>query len=436
MDGSGRARSQVPSSCTLLHSHTGCYLHTLNVSLYLLNILQYIDDNKLARLGNVTPSHAHIALRIAKRNLFKLCAADPQFQSILNQPFPDEGSAAEFSELETQSKGHHQNDKRKDYAKRTGKGKRRSPDCESEDSEDSEDSEIEDDKSSLANFNPATKTQRRNTKQKATKHNRHNKHPTSHGVRKGRGSPFCVEIKPSSSRARYQKVERDRGVKRGRKQHVYHDDSTEESTDESSGEEMNATSSRKSHGGAKRKRLGDLGELDAPSDNDSDMEEEVERRPARAYAKSTTGKTSSQTADSKKLDKTDELAESPDKDPVRGAMDGLTLGGDADALKTDGRAPRANAKSTPAKMSGKTKSQNGNRKKVCKTNGVAESPDKDVVGGAMDGLTLEGDAPKTNGHATAKTTEEEHDERAGSMHEESEESEEPNEAHVWRYLTC
>lgn len=433
MDGSGRARSQVPSSCTLLHSHTGCYLHTLNVSLYLLNILQYIDDNKLARLGNVTPSHAHIALRIAKRNLFKLCAADPQFQSILNHPFPDEGGAAEFSELETQSKGHHQNDKRKDYAKRTGKGKRRSPDCESEDSEDSE---IEDDESSLANFNPATKTQRRNTKQKATKHNRHNKHPTSHGVRKGRGSPFYVEIKPSSSRVRYQKIGRNRGVKRGRKQHVYHDDSTEESTDESSGEEMNATSSRKSHGGAKRKRLGDLGELDATSDNDSDMEEEVERRPARAYAKSTTGKTSSQTADSKKLDKTDELAESPDKDPVRGAMDGLTLGGDADALKTDGRAPRANAKSTPAKMSGKTKSQNGNRKKVCKTNGVAESPDKDVVGGAMDGLTLEGDAPKTNGHATAKTTEEEHDERAGSMHEESEESEEPNEAHVWRYLTC
>lgn len=414
-----------------MHSHTGCYLHTLNVSLYLLNILQQIDNNKLARLANLKPKRVEDGLRRAKRSVWRLFAADPRFMPALTQQtFPDEGSTSEPSESEideTRSKGHHQNDKRKDYAKRKGKGKPVSLDSESEDIEDSQ---IEDDESSLVNFNPASKTQRRNTKQKTTKHNKHNKHSTSHGVRKGKDSPLYAGINLSSSRARYQKDERNRGVKRGRNQYAYQDDSTEESPDESSSEEMNATSSRTSHGRVKRKRLGDLGKLDDTSDNDSDMEEEVERRPARTYAKSASLKAKSQTGKYKKLDKTDGLAESPDKDLVRGAMDGLTLGGDTEAPKTDGRAPRAQAKSTPVKMSVKTKSQNGNRKKVYKTNGVAGSPDKDVVGGAMDGLTLEGDASKTNGHATARTAKEKHDERADFIHEENQESKEPDEAHV------
>lgn len=431
MDGPSRGRYQVPSSCTLLHCHGGCYLHTLKVILCLLNILQDIDTNKLGRLANVTPKHALRALNYAKRNLSALCIADHRFESTLTRwPFPAEGGAAESSELEvdkTQSKTHHQNDKRKAYAERKKKGKRVSLDG---DSEDIENSEIEDDDSSLVNFNPASKTQRRNTKQKATRHNIHNKHSTSHEVRKGRDSPLYAGTNISSSRARYQNIERNQGVKRGRSQYAYQDDSTEESADESSGEEMNATSSRTSHGRVKRKRLGNLGELDDTSDNDSDMEEEVERRPARAYAKSASGKTRSQAANHKKLDKSNELAESPDKDLVRGAMDGLTLGGNVEAPKTDGRSPRAHAKSTPVKMSVKAKSQNGNRKKVYKTNGQAESLDKDVVGGAMDGLTLEVDAPKTNGHATARTTKEKHDEKADPMHEENEESEEPDEDDV------
>ncbi|KAJ5920484.1 hypothetical protein N7516_011342 [Penicillium verrucosum] len=344
----------------------------------------------------------------------------------------DEGSTAESSESEideTQPKSHHQNAKRKDHVKHKGKGKRMSLDSEGEDSEDSEDSEVEDDESSLVNFNASSKTQRRNTKQKATKRNRHsrqNRHKkssTSHAARKGRDSSFYTGNKPSSSRARYQNVDHNRGVKRGRKQNVYQDDSTEESADESSSAEMDAASSRTNHGKVKRKRLGDPNEVaDSTSDNESDMEEEVKRRLTRACAKSASVKNKSQTANDKKLDKTKELADSPDKDLVRNALGGLTLGGDADAPKTDGRAPRGHAKSTHVKMPVKTKSQSGNRKKVDKTNELAESLDKDLVGGAMDGSTSEGDAPKTNGRAT-KTTKEKHDERAGSMHEENEESE-------------
>lgn len=338
----------------------------------------------------------------------------------------DEGSTAEYSESEideTQPKSHHQNAKRKDHVKHKGKGKRMSLDSEGEDSEDSEDSEVENDESSLVNFNASSKTQRRNTKQKATKRNRHNKSSTSHAARKERDSPFYTGNKPSSSRARYQNVDHNRGVKRGRKQNVYQDDSTEESADESSSAEMNIASSRTNHGKVKRKRLGDPSEVaDSTSDNESDMEEEVKRRLTRACAKSASVKNKSQTANDKKLDKTKELADSPDKDLVRNALGGLTLGGDGDAPKTDGRAPRAHVKSTHVKMPVKTKSQCGNRKKVDKTNELADSLDKDLVGGAMDGSTSEGDAPKTNGRAT-KTTKEKHDERAGSIHEENEGSE-------------
>ncbi|KAJ5617752.1 hypothetical protein N7537_002866 [Penicillium hordei] len=127
---------------------------------------------------------------------------------------------------------------------------------------------------------------------------------------------------------------------------------------------MSAASSRTSHGRAKCKRLGDLGELADTSCNDSDMEE-VERRPARAYTKSASVKARSQTVNHKELDEINELA---------------------------------------------------------------ESPDKDVVGGAMNGLPLEGDAPKISGR-TAKTTKEKHDERADSMHE-NEKPEELDETHV------
>ncbi|KAJ5187479.1 hypothetical protein N7449_010473 [Penicillium cf. viridicatum] len=325
-----------------------------------------MDSNKLARLASVKPARTQNEFRDAKRNLLRLCAADPLIMSTLaQQPFPDvletalndqpenlpkhkkvkllpdesdEGSIVESSESEideTRSKGHHQNAKRKDYAKRKGKGKCMSLDSESED-----------DESSLVNFNPASKTQRWKTKQKATKHNRHNKHSTSHGVRKGRDSPLYTGIKPSSSRARHQNIERNRGRRVTRRR------------DE-------RCSSRTSHSRAKRKRLGDLSELADTSCNDSDIADEVERRPVEAYTKSASVKARSQTVKHKKLDNID---------------------------------------------------------------GLAESPDKNLVGGAMDGLTLEGDAPKINGR-TAKTTEENHDGRADSMHE-NEKSEELDEAHV------
>lgn len=124
---------------------------------------------------------------------------------------------------------------------------------------------------------------------------------------------------------------------------------------------MNVSSSRTSHGRSKRKRLGKPSGLADFSDNDSDMEEGTGRRPARAEVKS---------------------------------------------------------------ASVKARSQTGNRKKLDKTNGLAESPDKDLVGRAMDGLTLEGDTPKTNGRTT-KTIK--RDGKGDSMYEESKGPEEPME---------
>lgn len=243
----------------------------------------------------------------------------------------DEGSTAESSESEiddSRSKRRHQTTKHKDYAKHKGKGKNMSLHSESEDSEDSEDSEVEDDDYSLSNFKPPSKTQRRNTKQKATRHNRSTKLSTSRGVRKGRDSPFHAGIKSSSSRAGRQNIQHKRGLKRDRNPYKDQDGSTEESADESSGAEMNVSSSRTSHGRSKRKRLGKPSGLADFSDNDSDMEEETGRRPARAQVKSASVKARSQPGNRKKLDKTNGLAESPDKDLVGGAMDGLTLEGD------------------------------------------------------------------------------------------------------------
>jgi hypothetical protein len=77
-------------------------------------------------------------------------------------PESDGRSTAESSESEideARSKDRRQNAKRKDYTKRKGVGKRMSLDSASEDIEDSE---VEGDESSLVNFNPASKTQRRN----------------------------------------------------------------------------------------------------------------------------------------------------------------------------------------------------------------------------------------------------------------------------------
>jgi hypothetical protein len=286
----------------------------------------------------------------------------------------DEGSATESSESETndfRSKGHRQSPKRKYHANRKGKEKKMTLDSESEEGGEYEGSEVEDDESSVANFKLPSKaqhkTQRKTTKQKTTKHKGHTKHSTSHAARKRSDSPFRTSTKSSSSRASRQNILHKRGLKRGRDIHDYEAGSTEESTDESSDAEMDGSSSRASHGRSKRKRLGNLTGLADTSDNDSGMEEEVGRRPARANAESTPAKT------------------------------------------------------TPVK----TRAQNGNRKKIGKTNVLAGSPDKDLVGGAMDGLTLEGDAPKTAGRA-AKATK--HDGKGDSEYEENWESEEPKEA--------
>ncbi|KGO75684.1 hypothetical protein PITC_030360 [Penicillium italicum] len=277
----------------------------------------------------------------------------------------DERSAEEYSESEiddSQSNGLHQKAKRKDYAKRKGKGKSTTMGSESEDSEDSGNSEVEDDESSQANYEPISKSQRRSTKQKPTKHKSHTKYSTSHGVRKGRHSPFHLDTESSSLRAIRQNIQLNRGTKRDRKPYTYQDGSTEESADESSSAEMNTPSPRTSHGRTKRKRLAEPSGLADTLDHGSEIEEEVERRPARGYAKSTVVK---------------------------------------------------------------AKSQTGNRRKLHKANGVADSAGTDLVGGAMDGLTLDGDAPKTNGRA-ARTTKEKYDERGDddSMSEENEEIEE------------
>jgi hypothetical protein len=88
-----------------------------------------------------------------------------------------------------------------------------------------------------------------------------------------------------------------------------------------------------------------------------------------------------------------------------------------------GRGPgRAYAKSTSAK----TRAQNGNRKKIDKTDELADSSDRDLVGRATDGLTLEGDAPKTAGRAAKPTR---HDGKGDSVYEENWVREEPKEAH-------
>jgi hypothetical protein len=81
------------------------------------------------------------------------------------------------------------------------------------------------------------------------------------------------------------------------------------------------------------------------------------------------------------------------------------------------RSTRASAKAPSAKA----RSQNGNRKKLDKSNEPARSPVKDVVGGALDGLTLGEDEPKTDGR-TAKSTQ--YDASGDSMDEENEELEE------------
>jgi hypothetical protein len=272
----------------------------------------------------------------------------------------DEGSTAETSESETngfRSKGHRRNPKGKGHAYRKGKGKKMTVDSDSED----EDSEVEDDESSVANFKLPSKTQRQNTKQKATKHKGHTEHSTN-GVRKGRDSPFHASTKSSSSRASRQNILHKRGLKRGRNPRDYEYGSTEGSTDESSGAEMNRLSSRATYGRSKRKRLGKPRGL-ADTSDDSDMEEEVGRGPGRAYAKST---------------------------------------------------------------SAKTRAQNGNRKKIDKTDELADSSDRDLVGRATDGLTLEGDAPKTAGRAAKPTR---HDGKGDSVYEENWVREEPKEAH-------
>ncbi|KGO53645.1 hypothetical protein PEX1_006150 [Penicillium expansum] len=345
--------------------------------------IQEIDCDKLARLTGVTPKRAQHAFRIARENLLKLCAIDPQFMSIASQHKyrsdleeisaeqaekhskhkksklllneSDEESIEGYSESEiddSRSNGHYQKAKRKEYTKRKGKGKITTLRNESENSE------VEYDELSQASFKPASKSQRRSTKQKPAKQKRHTRYSTSHGVRKERDSLFHTDIKSSSTRAGRHNIQHNRGLKRDRNPYKYQDGSTERSSEESSSAEMNASSSRPSHGRAKGKRLAEPSGLADTLDNGSDMEKEVERRPARTYAKSTVAKTTSQT---------------------------------------------------------------GNRKKLHKPNGLAESLDKDLVRGAMDGLTLDGDAPKTNGHA-ARTTKENFDEGDDSISEKNEEA--------------
>ncbi|CAG8909395.1 unnamed protein product [Penicillium egyptiacum] len=325
---------------------------------------QQIDNVKLGRLTGISAKYARRAFATAKRNVLRLGALDAQFMSIVSEEAyvctqgisddqteksskykkskfspdeSDEGSTAESSESETddfRSKGLRQNAKRKNHANRKRKGKSMTIDSESAD----EDSEVGDDESPLPNFKTPSKTQRQKTKQKAPKHKGHAKHSASHGARKGRDSPFHTSTKSSSSRAGRQNIQRKQGLKRGRDPHHYQDGSTEESADESSSAEMYG-SSRTSYGRIKRKRLGKPSGLADTSDDDSEMEEEVGRRSARAYAKYTPVKTKSQAGNRKKLGKTNELAESPDKDLVGGAMDGLSL--NWDASKTNGRAAKS-----------------------------------------------------------------------------------------------
>ncbi|OQE11553.1 hypothetical protein PENVUL_c002G06597 [Penicillium vulpinum] len=283
-----------------------------------------------------------------------------------SEPLPDKSSEAEIDD--SQPKGHDQNAKQKGKATIL-------------------DSEVEGERSFLANLKLPTNIEHNKIKQKVTKHNRHTKYPTSHEVGKGRGGSSQTGIKSSFFRAGHQNIQRKRGGKRDRDPYNYHYGSTEESADEASGAEINASSSRESHDRLKRKRSEKPSRLADVSDNDSGREEEFEHRTARAYIKSTSP---------------NGLTELPVGDPVGGAMDGLTLAAGAPKVKT--------------------KSQTRNRKKLDKTNELAESPDKDLVRGAMDGLTLEEDASKEDDRAV-RTTED--DERGDSMYEEDKDPEEP-----------
>ncbi|KAJ5964364.1 uncharacterized protein N7479_004240 [Penicillium vulpinum] len=281
-----------------------------------------------------------------------------------SEPLPDKSSEAEIDD--SQPKGHDQNAKQKGKATIL-------------------DSEVEGERSFLANLKLPTNIEHNKIKQKVTKHNRHTKYPTSHEVGKGRGGSSQTGIKSSFFRAGHQNIQRKRGGKRDRDPYNYHYGSTEESADEASGAEINASSSRESHDRLKRKRSEKPSRLADVSDNDSGREEEFEHRTARAYIKSTSVKNRSQTEKSQKT--------------VTSPMGSLT------------GAPKV-----------KTKSQTRNRKKLDKTNELAESPDKDLVRGAMDGLTLEEDASKEDDRAV-RTTED--DERGDSMYEEDKDPEEP-----------
>ncbi|KAG0153139.1 hypothetical protein PDIDSM_4989 [Penicillium digitatum] len=139
----------------------------------------------------------------------------------------------------------------------------------------SDDSEAEDDWSSQANLKRASKSHRRSSKQKPTK-----------------------------------------------KPHKYRDDSTEERADESSSAEVNVCALRASNGRVKRKRLVEPSGLADTWDKNRDMKEEGN------------SKLHPRLGITKRPETPNELADSADKDLVGGAMDGLTL--DGDAPKTNG----------------------------------------------------------------------------------------------------
>ncbi|OQE39251.1 hypothetical protein PENCOP_c007G00054 [Penicillium coprophilum] len=277
--------------------------------------------------------------------------------------------------------------KHHDHAKRKGKGKNTTPDSEGKDSENSE---VEDNGCPLADFKPPSKTQRRNTKPKTTERSRNTKYPTDHGVTKGKNSHSYAGIKPLFSRTDCPTVQRKRGMKRDRNPYGFENGSTEESTDESSGAEMNASSFRLDHEIAKRKRLKKVNEID----------EEVRRRAARALAKANSIKTGRQVENHRKIHNSNNFA-------VGKAMDGLTLSEDASKAKA--------------------RSQNGNRKKLDKTNEPTGSTGRDLAGATMDGLTLGENVATTDG-LTAENMK--HGESCNFTDEESKEPERPETRHV------
>ncbi|KAJ5206946.1 hypothetical protein N7472_003394 [Penicillium cf. griseofulvum] len=212
----------------------------------------------------------------------------------------NEGSTVEFSESEIDDRRskNYQETKHKD-AKYKDKG------MDTTQSEsDNENSEV--DESFLANFKLPSKTQHRNTKQ-ATKHS-HTKHSTN-GMRKEKDSALYAATKSLSTRTDRANGQHERGVKRDRNLSEFQDRSTEESAESSA--EMNVSS--RASDGVKRKRLEKTSGLADTSNNESDIDllEHL----------------------------LSEHARSPVKDTVGGAMDGLTLGGDAP--KTDSRTARS-----------------------------------------------------------------------------------------------